>query len=96
MMEVIKLYWSSIWGFVLPFVRVMLSQAGPVLAAAALSAVKVVAANASGATNSEKRDLALSAVLHDLENQGIKIGVDVSTSMCNAAIEVALQKLKSL
>lgn len=90
----IKLISSSIWSFVLPFIKLMLSQAGPILAAAALEAVKAVAANASGSTDAEKRNLAFDAIGRSLKTKGIEIGVGVSTALVNAAIEAAVLKLK--
>jgi len=95
MWERIKIVSSSIWVFVLPYLRMLLSKAGPILAAAALEAVKVVAANASGATDDQKRNLAFQAIGESLKTQGIAIGVDVSTALVNAAIETAVLKLKS-
>lgn len=95
MWEKFKIISSSIWAFVLPFLRQLMSKAGPILAAAALSAVKAVAANATGASNPEKQKLAFEAIVSDLQRQGINVGVDVGTSMINAAIEVAYQATKT-
>lgn len=95
MWERIKIVTSSIWVFVLPYLKMLMSKAGPILAAAALEAVKVVAANASGATDDQKRNLAFQAIGESLKVQGIAIGVDVSTALVNAAIETAVLKLKS-
>ena len=95
MWERIKIVSSSIWVFVLPYLRMLLSKAGTILAAAAFEAVKVVAANASGATDDQKRNLAFQAIGESLKVQGIAIGVDVSTALVNAAIETAVLKLKS-
>jgi hypothetical protein len=94
MFEKLKIISSSIWTFVLPFLRLMLSKAGPILAQAALAAVQAVAANASGASSSQKRNQAFELISADLRNQGIKVGVDVSTALVNAAIETAVLKLK--
>lgn len=95
MWEKIKIIMSSIWEFVLPFLRQLMHQAGPVLAAAALSAVKVTASSLKDASGAEKRQAAFDAIVADLGKQGLQIGIDVSTSMINAAIEVALQKIKA-
>lgn len=94
MFEKLKIMMSSVWTFVLPFFKMMMSQAGPILAQAALAAVQAVAANASGATDAQKRDMAFKEIVRDLEKQGIRIGVEVSTSLINAAIETAVIKLK--
>lgn len=93
MWEKIKIMSSGIWFFVLPFLRSMMKQAGPILAAAALNAVKAVASN-TGASGAEKRATALDMIGQELQTAGIKIGVDVSTSLVNAALEMAVQKLK--
>lgn len=93
MWELIKLYSSSVWGFVRPFVRMFLSKAGPILAKAALAAVR--AQVNSSKTGSDKRDAAFNAIATELKQQGITIGVEVSTYMINAAIEAAVAKVKS-
>lgn len=93
MWEKLKIMSSGIWFFVLPFLRSMMKQTGSILAAAALSAVKAVATN-TGASGAEKRSAALDMIGQELTAQGIKIGVDVSTSLVNAALEMAVQKLK--
>lgn len=94
MWERIKIMSSGIWGFILPFVRQMMSSVGPILASAAIAAVKATAENAVGVTNAQKRDMAYEAIVADLTKSGIKVGVDIGSSMVNAAIEVAVQKLK--
>lgn len=94
MWEKVKMMSSGIWSFVLPFLRSMMTKAGPILAAAALNAVSVVATNA-GASGSEKRAVALDLIGQELKSQGIRIGVDISSSLVNAALEMALQKLKA-
>lgn len=94
MWEKIKLINSAIFAFVLPFLRQMMSQAGPILAAAAVKAVAVVAENAYGASGTQKRELAFREIELELKKQGIRIGADVATSMVNAAIELAVVKSK--
>jgi len=94
MWEKMKLAMTSIFDFCLPFLRQMARDAGPILAKAALAAVKIVAANYSGASSSEKRDAALQLITRDLQKQGIIVGVNVGTSLVNAAIEMAVQKIK--
>lgn len=94
MWERLKIFTSALWTFVLPFLRQMMTAAGPILAAAALRAVEAVAANAVGATSDQKRAIAFQSIVGELKQQGIQVGVDVSTSLINAAIEVAVQKLK--
>lgn len=93
--ERMKFVFSNMWDFLAPFIKLFLTKAGPVLAAAALSAVKIMAENRSGLTNNQKRDAAYNVIVDDLKTQGLLIGIDVSTSMVNAAIEAAVQKLKA-
>jgi hypothetical protein len=95
MWERIKIITSSVWQFALPFLRQLLTKAGPVLMTSALSAVKLVADNGLGQSGAEKRALAFHAISADLKAQGINLGVEVSTSLVNAAIELAVQKLKA-
>ena len=90
-----KLVCSSIWGFVEPFVKIFLSKAGPVLASAAMQAVQATAVSLAAKDGSTKRDNAYQLIVEDLKTQGLSIGVDVTTSMINAAIEAAVQKLKA-
>ncbi|OQY20094.1 MAG: hypothetical protein B6I36_02295 [Desulfobacteraceae bacterium 4572_35.1] len=92
-MNALKLMLSSMWGFVKPFARQFLTKAGPVLAKAAMEAVTVTA-TMHGSASHEKRDKAYDLIIDDLKQQGVAMGTDVSTSMVNAAIEVAVQNLK--
>lgn len=92
MFEKMKIVMSGIWGFVVPFLRVMMSQAGPILASAAMAAVQA----AVGSTGEEKRKAAYDAIVKDLRNQGIRVGKDIGESMVNAALELAVVKMKSL
>lgn len=89
MWEKMKILMSGIWEFLLPFFRQMATQSGQILATAAMAAV--TAAAQGQMTDAEKRDAAFNAILADLEKQGISMG----TSIINAALEAAVQKLKS-
>lgn len=90
-----KLFFSSVWGFLQPFVALFLTKAGPLLAAAAISAVKVTAASLQEADGAQKREHAFNLIMDDLKRQGVAMGAEVTTSMVNAAIEVAVQKVKA-
>jgi hypothetical protein len=92
--EKIKIVFSNIWAFIGPFVKVFASAIGPVLASAAEQAVKEIAVSTLSG-DQERRDAAFSKVSSDLKEKGIAIGVQVTTSMINAAIEAAVQKLKA-
>lgn len=93
--EKCKFVFSNLWDFLAPFIKLFLTKAGPVLATAALSAVKVLAESQAGLTNSQKRNAAYNIIVDDLQRQGVAIGVDVTGSMVNAAIEAAVQKVKA-
>jgi hypothetical protein len=92
--EKMAVVFSGIWDFLGPFVGVFLSKAGTALAQSAIQAVKVVAETAGQADGAEKREAAFGLIVNDLEKKGIEIGADVTSSMINAAIEVAVQKIK--
>jgi len=89
-----KLFFSGLWSFLQPFIAIFLSKAGPLLASAALAAVKATADSMSGASGADKRDAAFKAIEADLMRQGVAIGAEVTSSMINAAIEAAVQKVK--
>ena len=91
--EKIKILFSKIWDFIAPFVKIFLSSAGQILAASAMEAVKVVATYAMD-NDEEKRHTAFELIVKDLKTKGIELGVQISVSMINAAIEAAVQKLK--
>ena len=94
MWERLKFIGSSIFDFCLPFMKQMMKASGPILAKAALAAVKIVAAHYQGKTSNEKRDAALDIVISDLKSQGIVVGKDIGMSLVNTALEVAYQKFK--
>ncbi|WP_316347629.1 phage holin, LLH family [Desulfuromonas acetoxidans] len=90
-----KLFFSSAWSFLKPFVSIFMSAAGPVLADAATKAVKATAQSLADGSGSDKRQAAYDLIVDDLKSQGVALGTTVTTSMINAAIEAAVQGLKS-
>jgi hypothetical protein len=84
---------KTVWNFIFPFIKIFLSDIGPILIQAATAAV-AQAATMPGATGEDKRNAAINSVISTLETQGIKIGLQVTTSMINAAIEAAVQAMK--
>lgn len=90
-----KLLFSSLWAFLQPFVNVFLSEFGPVLAKSALAAVKITAANLATEPGAVKRENAYAMIVSDLKRQGIQLGAQITSSMINAALEAAVQKLKA-
>lgn len=81
---------SGVWDFILPFIKVLLTQAGQALAQTALDVVKQVAENYAAAPGAEKKTIAFNMITDNLAKQGVQIGA----SMINAAIEAAVQKIK--
>lgn len=89
MWDVIKFYWSQAYQFLLPFIKILMSQLGEVLTRSAIAAVKT--AQESGLSNSEKRDLAFKQIASDMSDAGFTI----ATSIINLALEAAVTKLKA-
>lgn len=95
MSVLIKLYLSKVWSFLRPFVVLFLTSVGQALAAAAVQAVATVGQTYATADGEVKRREAFRLIEQDLRRQGIQIGVQVTTSMINAALEAAVQKVKT-
>jgi len=91
MFEKMKFILSELWSFLQPLIRHLLSDAGTILAQAAMAAVTAVAAEMSGASNEEKRQAAFEKILDDLKTSGIQLGA----SVINAALEAAVVKMKA-
>lgn len=88
MWQAIKLYSSKTWTFLLPIIKIFMSQAGTTLASIALNAVQLVANGAMN--NDEKKAAAFAQITDELKAKGIELG----TSVINLAIEAAVQKMK--
>lgn len=82
-------FFSKVQDFLAPFEKQFMTQAGPIVLAAAEQAVEVLAASAF--TSAQKRDEAFKQITNDLKKQGISVG----TSIINGAIEAAVAKLKA-
>jgi len=89
MWDAIKLWSSKIWTFLLPVIKIFMSQAGTILAEIALNAVSTY--SFSDMTNDEKRQAAFSAIMEQLSKNGLEFGA----SVVNTAIELAYQKIKA-
>jgi len=87
-MDKIKFIMSQMWFFLLPFIKILLGQAGTALAKAAMSAVQAAAKGQMA--DEERRRLAFKTITVDLQRQGI----EMATSAINAAIEAAVLKMK--
>ena len=88
--ERLKFVFSKVWDFIAPFVRIFLSSAGQILGAVALQVVRNIAQDTTLVTDSDKRSAAFDAIVVDLKGKGIELGLQVTTSMINAAIEAAV------
>lgn len=86
----IKAVSSGVWDFLLPFIKILLSNAGQILAQVAMDTVKQVAINNSNAPGDQKKAVAFDVISNSLKTQGIAMGA----SVINMAIESAVQKLK--
>jgi hypothetical protein len=90
MWDAIKLYMSKIWTIIKPTVMAFLSQAGKQVLDMAMEIVTDLAK--SDLSSDEKRSAAFSTIKEKLEAEGKVVG----NSLINLAIELAVQRLKSL
>jgi len=86
----IKFVLSEVFDFLLPFIKVLLTQGGKILMEASLIAVKHVATTMSESTGAEKRAAAFDIIKGRLAASGFEL----TTAVINSAIEAALIKLK--
>jgi hypothetical protein len=91
MFEKMKFIMGQMWEFLAPFIRQMMTTAGPILADAAIRAVTSVEVSMQSAGGSEKRAAAFDAIKDDLAQKGLSL----AASTINAAIEAAVVKLAS-
>jgi hypothetical protein len=90
----VKTVFSWVWDFMAPFVGTFATSAGKLVLSSALQAAVVIKDTYGEAANGdEKRKAAFNLIVDDLKSRGLTVGVEVGTSMVNAAIEVAVQKL---
>ena len=90
MIEKLKIMFSAIGDFLLPFLKQFMSAAGPMILDAAQKAVSTMAQQLA-MPNAEKRDAAFAMITADLKRRGI----EAATSTINGAIEAAVARLKS-
>lgn len=88
--EKFKILSSNIIDFLLPFIKILLTQSGKILAEVALEVV--TNCNDLDIQNDEKRQVAFQKIFEILSSKGIELG----KSVINTAIEMAVLKLKSL
>jgi len=87
----IRLFWSGIWDFIEPFIKILLTGAGQILADVAMKAVLNVAKDISLVTDDSKRQAAFATIVVDLQARGIQL----ATSTINLALEAAVVKMKA-
>lgn len=92
MRDKIRFIMSSLWGFLQPLISILLAQVGPVLMEAAIEAVAVAATLPEGTPGAERRAIAFKLISDAM----IAAGYRVAASTINAAIEVAVTRLKAL
>jgi hypothetical protein len=85
----LKLYASKVWTFLLPIIKIFLSNIGPVLADIAMQTVSTYAL--SDITNDDKRQAAFASIMNQLKEKGMV----VAASTVNTAIELAYQRYKA-
>lgn len=90
-MQKIKFFFSWLWTFLKPMIVVFLSELGRAVAEAATAAVIEAANLPEGTTNEARRKTAFSLTSKTLTDAGLV----ARDSMINAAIEAALQALKT-
>lgn len=77
---------AGVWDFVLPFLKVLLTQSGRVLMEVALDVVTQVAVNNANLPGTQKKAIAFDQILLQLQSKGI----DMAAREINKAIESAL------
>ena len=90
MWEAIKLYMSKIWAIIKPSVMAFLTTAGQQVLDLAVEIVSEL--QLGDLTSDEKREAAFAQIKEKLAAEGKVVG----NSLINLAIELAVQRLKSL
>lgn len=88
MLDVFKLIMSNVWVILKPMVLAFLSKSGTILLEVATEVVKNLAAQ--DLSSSDKREQAFKTIKSTLKSRK----VEVTDSLINAAIEIAVQKIK--
>lgn len=86
--EKLKFVGSKAFDFILPFLKILISQAGIILIESATSAVTTL--STTDLSNDARRVAAFDSITSDLKTKGISMG----TSVINLAIEAAVVKMK--
>ena len=86
----LKIMFSKIFEFFLPLIKKFLAEGGPIILALAFEIIPVIAMTHKNAEGDAKRKEAFRQISERAKAQGIVI----SSSLINAAIELAVAKLK--
>ncbi len=92
MWDRIKLMFASIWAYVLPLLKALSSTVGKIVLNEAIKVCSEIATSMLTATGPEKKAAAAKAVVKSLKSKGY---ADISDAIINAAIETAVQYIKS-
>jgi predicted Rdx family selenoprotein len=95
MFEKIKIVMSSIFEYLLPYIKTFFTKYGAVVLSIATEVVMELAKN-NDMTWQEKRDTAFNQVGDKLVQQGITIGVDVSKTLIINSIQAAVSELQTI
>lgn len=88
----VKLIFSAIGTWVFPLLRSLSTNMGQAVLKQAIVVVKDIAISMAAADNETKRKAAFNAIVASLKKQGLQ---DLESSVINAAIETAVQFMKS-
>ena len=88
--ENFKIISSKVFQFFLPLIQKFLQEGGPIILSLAFEIIPVIAMTHKGADGDAKRKEAFRQISERAKAQGIVI----SSSLINAAIELAVAKLK--
>jgi len=89
-MDKLKFLFSSVWEFLFPLIKILMTDAGAVLSKAAADAVSTVAVTFADKDGATKREEAFKMIVATLTAAGITL----SKRFVNAALEAAVVRLK--
>jgi len=98
MIAKLKFIMSWLWVFLKPVIAMLLTELGKALAQAAANAVRDAAGLPTQVSDLARRKTAFQAVVDDMKAAGYTYGEEgaqLTESMINTAIELALQGLKA-
>ncbi|MGD9687242.1 MAG: phage holin, LLH family [Desulfobacter sp.] len=91
MVEKIKFILSQAWEFLAPFIRILLTKAGVLLAETAMTVVQEVETSLTASDGAAKRAAAFEMIQQELKGKGIELAANV----IYMAIEAAVSKIKN-